>query len=81
MIYTQEIIDELNILALYDLSTTHEGIKVHKNAAPEAISATQRLYKKGLISQSDGGYLTHLGLEVAQHAQAVLTILQPMDEN
>ncbi|MFU8789385.1 MAG: TIGR02647 family protein, partial [Methylobacter sp.] len=75
MPYTQDIMDELNILARYNLSTTQEGIKVHKTATPETIAATHRLFEKGLISQNDGGYLTNLGIETAKQAQAVLDVL------
>jgi uncharacterized protein (TIGR02647 family) len=77
MPYTQDIVDELNILVRYNLSTTLEGIKVHKTAAPEAIAATKRLYNKGLLTQEDGGYLTSLGHEAAEQAQTVLNLLNP----
>lgn len=77
MPYTQDIVDELNILVRYNLSTTQEGIKVHKVAAPEVIAATLRLYKKGLVTQEDGGYLTNLGHEAAEQAQTVLNLLNP----
>jgi uncharacterized protein (TIGR02647 family) len=78
MPYTQPIVEELNILVRYNLSTTQEGIKVHKTATPETIAATLRLFEKGLVSQEDGGYLTILGLETAKQAQAVLDILRPI---
>jgi uncharacterized protein (TIGR02647 family) len=77
MPYTQEIVDEINILVRYNLSTTQEGIKVHKTAAPEIIAATKRLYDKGLVTQEDGGYLTSLGHEAAEQAQMVLNLLNP----
>jgi uncharacterized protein (TIGR02647 family) len=77
MPYTQDIVDELNILARYNLTTTLEGIKVHKTASPETIAATKRLFEKGLLSQEDGGYLTNLGRETAEQAQAILDILKP----
>jgi uncharacterized protein (TIGR02647 family) len=77
MLYTQDLVDELNILVRYNLSTTLEGIKVHKTAAPEIIAATQRLHDKGLISHKDGGYLTSLGREAAEQAQTVLDLLNP----
>ncbi|MEO1878769.1 MAG: TIGR02647 family protein [Methylococcales bacterium] len=48
---------------------------MHGSAKPELINAAARLFEKGLISQPDGGYLTDLGIEVAEHAQAVLQIL------
>jgi len=78
MPYTQDIVDEINILVRYNLSTTQEGIKVHKTtAAPEIIAATKRLYDKGLLTQEDGGYLTTLGHEAAEQAQTVLNLLNP----
>ena len=77
MPYQQEIVDELNILVRYNLSTTLEGIKVHKTAEPEIIAATKRLYDKGLVTQEDGGYLTSLGHEAAEQAQTVLNLLNP----
>ena len=70
MSWTPEIIAELEVLCLYNLDSTQEGLKVHSSAA-----AAQRLVEKGLLSQDDGGYLTSLGLETAAHAQAVLTVL------
>ena len=77
MPYTKDLVDEINILVRYNLSTTQEGIKVHKTAAPEAIAATRRLYSKGLVTQEDCGYLTSLGHEAAEQAQAVLNLLNP----
>ena len=75
MPFTPDLIDEVNILAKYNLETTLEGIKVHKTAEESVIQATSRLYDKGLVTQQDGGYLTNLGREVAEHVQAALTIL------
>ena len=39
--------------------------------------AITRLHEKGLISEADGGYLTSLGIDAAEHAQGLLTILSP----
>lgn len=75
MPYTPEMIEELNMLNRFNLTTTLEGIKVHHDAEEAVISATGRLFEKGLITQVDGGYLTDLGREAAQHSQAVLMIL------
>lgn len=75
MFYTQDLVDEMNALVRYDLGTTQQGVKVHKTADPAVIAATRRLYDKGLVTQADGGYLTELGREVAEHAQLALTIL------
>ncbi len=76
MPYSPDIVEELNILARFNLDTTQAGIKVHADAGPEVISATQRLFDKGLISQSDGGYLTHRGIEAAEHAQNLMGIMK-----
>ena len=77
MPYTQDIVDEINILVRYNLSTTQEGIKVHKTAAPEVIAATKRLYDKGLVTREYGGYLTSMGHEAAEQAKTVLSLLNP----
>ena len=75
MSFTPELIEELKLLNLYNLSTIQEGIKVHKTAEPAAIAAARRLHAKGLITQADGGYLTGLGIDAAKHAQALHAIL------
>lgn len=75
MPFNNELVDELNVLVRYNLTTTQEGIKIHKTADMHVIDAARRLFHKGLITQEDGGYLTHLGREAAEQAQAVLGIL------
>ena len=75
MPYTSDLVNELNALIRFDLDTGQQGIKVHKTADAEIISAVQRLHAKGLITQADGGYLTSLGREAAGHAQAMLGLL------
>lgn len=75
MPYTPDLVHELNTLIRFDLETSQQGIKVHKNADPDVIAATRRLYDKGLLTLADGGYLTGLGRDAAEHAQAMLTIL------
>lgn len=75
---TADMLDELNVLMKFDLSTTLAGIKVHSDATPKTIAASQRLFEKGLLTQADGGYLTSLGYEAAQHVQSAVMILQDM---
>jgi uncharacterized protein (TIGR02647 family) len=75
MPYTPDLVHELNTLIRFDLETSQQGIKVHKNADPQVIAATRRLHDKGLVTLVDGGYLTGLGRDAAEHAQALLTIL------
>jgi uncharacterized protein (TIGR02647 family) len=78
MRYTQHLLEELNILVRYSLSSAQEGLKIHaSSAAPEIVAAAQRLFDKGLISQADGGYLTHLGNEAAEQAHKLLNLLNP----
>lgn len=76
MPYSSDIIEELNILARFNLHTQQEGIKVHSSAGENAIAATKRLFNKGLLSQVDGGYLTSLGKTAAGHSQNLLQIIK-----
>ncbi|TWC12212.1 MULTISPECIES: TIGR02647 family protein [unclassified Pseudomonas] len=80
MSLTPELVAELEILALFNLDSSQEGLKIHQTAAPAAIAAARRLYEKDLISQPDGGYLTSLGRDAAQNVQTVLTILSVQQE-
>ena len=76
MAFSQEHLAEPNLLSLFNLSSINEGIKVHSHSASnDAIAAAERLYSKGLITQKDGGYLTSLGSETAEHAQRLLSVL------
>ena len=75
MTYSADIVAELEVLMLYDLTTSQEGIKIHKTAAPEKVDAAQRLFNKGFITLVDGGYLTSLGREAAEHTQLLYTML------
>lgn len=72
---TTELIEECNTLIRFNLDTSQQGIKVHKDADAAVIAATQRLHEKDLITLPDGGYLTRLGHEAAEHAHALMTIL------
>ncbi|MCJ8338011.1 MAG: TIGR02647 family protein [Pseudomonadales bacterium] len=70
-----DLIDELTLLSQFKLSSTFEGIKVHTQASQNLIDAAQRLFDKGLISQNDGGYLTDLGKDAADHFERLQSIL------
>ncbi|AHL36599.1 DNA-binding protein [Pseudomonas brassicacearum] len=80
MSLTPELVAELEILALFNLDSSQEGLKIHQTAAPSAIAAAKRLYEKDLITLSDGGYLTSLGRDAAEHVQSLLTILNVVQE-
>ncbi|MDO6683991.1 MULTISPECIES: TIGR02647 family protein [unclassified Agarivorans] len=74
-------IAELNLLLQFDMSSLQTGIKVHQDAAPELIAAAKSLFDRGLSTQADGGYLTDLGIEVAEHAQKLLAIISTKPEH
>ena len=76
MRYSQELINELNLLLHFKTESSLEGIKVHHTAEESVISASRRLYEKGLVTQVDGGYLTTLGREAVEHAQTLLLLLE-----
>ena len=71
------LLQELSILSQFNAKTFQEGLKVHESAASaENIEATKRLFDKGLVTQSDGGYLTSLGKDAADHLQDLIVMLK-----
>ena len=81
MNYTKNQLAELDILIQYSLDSTQQGIKIHSSASEESIDAVERLFDKGLVTAIDGGYLTELGRKAAEHAQALILMLAPHNEN
>ncbi len=79
MSYTPQNLSELKVLMLFNSSTSLEGIKIHKSAAPDLIAAAQHLHSGGFITQVDGGYLTQLGIETAEHAHSLFYLLNSGD--
>jgi uncharacterized protein (TIGR02647 family) len=75
MTLTPVLLEELELLNMFNLGTTQQGLKIHHDAAAGKIAAGKRLYAKGMITQADGGYLTPLGQQVAEQAQALVTLL------
>ncbi len=76
MKFSTDQINELNALLLYDLKNPLDGIKAHRNAAPEMLAAIERLFDKGFITLADGGYLTDSGKKAAEHAYTLLGMLK-----
>jgi uncharacterized protein (TIGR02647 family) len=74
---SDEQLQEIKLLNQFNLeSATAIGIKVHSNeAAPEVVAAAGRLHAKGLTDHVDGGYLTERGIEAANHAQKLVSLL------
>jgi len=75
MTIKQHLIDEIEVLLQFPLDSTQAGIKIHHTAKDGLIHAAQNLFEKGLITQQDGGYLTDLGYEAAEHLQHALRII------
>ncbi|MFK7828644.1 MAG: TIGR02647 family protein [Congregibacter sp.] len=74
-----EFLEEIELLNLFDLHNTQEGLKIHHAAAPERIAAAKRLFAKNIITLEDGGFLTPLGVEAAEHAQALVLMLRSQE--
>lgn len=75
MALTKELLAEIELLNLFNLASTQEGLKLHHDADPKKIAAAERLYHKGIITQIDGGYLTDRGIETAEHVQLLINQL------
>ena len=74
---SDSLMAEFNMLLLYDLDRSDKGLKVHNgDASPAVLQAAYRLYQKGLIDQPDGGYLTAIGREAAEHLQRAARLVQ-----
>lgn len=73
--YPDTLFEEMKLLAKFPQKSQLEGIKIHHDASPTIISSAKSLFDKGLITQSDGGYLTDSGLETVDHLQRVLATL------
>lgn len=72
---TAKLKDELELLLKFPDKSLNQGLKIHQDASPETVSAAQRLFHKGVITQFDGGYLTPLGLDLQEHAHTLVSAL------
>jgi uncharacterized protein (TIGR02647 family) len=66
---------DVELLNLFELDSSQVGLKIHQVASQERIASAKRLFESGLTTQLDGGYLTPLGIKAAEHAQALVRIL------
>ena len=69
MVFSKDMIDELNLLLKFPTQSLMQGLKIHHDANPSTVDAAARLYAKGIITQPDGGYLTDLGHDLSDLAQ------------
>lgn len=75
MQFNQELTDELNLILKFPDKSLMQGIKIHQDADPSNVGAAQRLFEKGIVTRPDGGYLTDLGHDLAEHAQVIRSAL------
>jgi len=73
--YPDNLFEEIKLLAKFPQESHLEGLKIHHNAAPQMIDAAKALFNKGLTTQTDGGYLTDSGREMAEHLHTVLNTM------
>jgi uncharacterized protein (TIGR02647 family) len=73
--FDHEMLDELNLLLKFPSDSLLQGLKIHHDASQSIVNAASRLYAKGLITQPDGGYLTDLGIDLADHARHIQSAL------
>lgn len=75
MPFNQSLTEELNLILKFPDQSLMQGLKVHQDADTNVIDAAKRLHQKGIISQPDGGYLTDLGHDLAEHAKVIQSAL------
>jgi len=72
-----ELMAEFRLLLQFPRNSRMAGIKLHRDVETELRSAAERLHSKGIITQTDGGYLTDRGIEAANYAHWLMDALQP----
>lgn len=75
-IISPELVNDFKILSCFNTDNHEQGIKIHSECAPELIDAAKRLFKKGLITRDDGGYLTDIGAKTVEDLEALLIKLR-----
>jgi uncharacterized protein (TIGR02647 family) len=75
MPFTPALTEELNLILKFPNKSLMQGLKIHHDADPAMVAAAQRLYDKGIVTQADGGYLTNLGHDLAEHAEVIRSAL------
>ncbi|MEW9798809.1 TIGR02647 family protein [Alteromonas sp. CYL-A6] len=70
-IFDTDLTEELNLILRFPRESLRQGLKIHHDASQAIVNAAERLYAKGIITQPDGGYLTDLGMDIADHARRI----------
>ena len=73
--YPNNLFEEMQLLAKFPEESHLEGLKIHHEADPVVITSAKSLFNKGMITQTDGGYLTDSGREMVEHLHTVLDTL------
>lgn len=76
MILNDDMQAEINVLLQFPLDNHMNGIKIHNDAEQSMIDAAKRLFEKGFIDASDGGYLTDAGRELQDHLHGLYSALK-----
>ena len=76
MILNQDFSADVELLNLFELDSSQTGLKIHQDAAATGKDSARRLCKLKLTTQVDGGYLTPLGIQAAEHAQVLVRTLK-----
>lgn len=71
-----QLLQEIELLLMFDLRNPLEGLKVHHEADPGKIAAAKHLHELGITTLYDGGYLTDRGQEAAELAECLINILR-----
>lgn len=74
-LFDQDMTDELNLILKFPRDSLMQGLKIHHDASQAMVHAAERLFAKGMITQPDGGYLTDLGVDIADHARMIQSAL------
>jgi uncharacterized protein (TIGR02647 family) len=75
MTFTPDMVAELNLLLKFPNKSLLQGLKIHHDAEPEVVAASNRLFEKGIVTLPDGGYLTDLGHDLFEHALIIKSAL------
>ncbi len=75
MPFDKDLTEELNLILKFPNKSLMQGLKIHHDADSSVIAAAQRLFDKGIVTQPDGGYLTNLGHDLAEHAKIIQSAL------
>ncbi len=73
--YSDALFDEVRLLAKFPEESHLEGLKIHHDADEILIKSARSLFDKGMVTQTDGGYLTDSGREMVEHLHTVLDTL------